>query len=270
MTSRDRYRPFTGDAARRLRFESNPLALVLCQVRWPNLAAFQMDFDVKAKSFGALLQGFPLFSEHEEMSLGFSPDGVNHSQVSIYQWSSVDRAWNVSLGPTFVTLSTTDYSNYEAFSEKLHQLLVALSEVFDLPLIERVGMRYVNVIDDSQQIANVDSLVRPEILGYHALSLDESEVVLKQSLNQALFQVGEGLLQTRTGLIPAGEVLDPALGAYDSPTWVLDIDAFLEGEKLFDPQDVLSQTGTLSDSAYDFFKFVIESGFMEIFGGREI
>lgn len=267
MISRNRYRPFTDDSETSVKLDNNKLALVLCQVRWPNLATFQVDLIQKVRDFGALLEGLPLFSEQEEVSLDFSPEGVMQSSMPVYHWSSVDRASSVSLAPTFVSLSSTQYENFDTFSAQLQSVLLALEHVFDVPLIERVGVRYVNVIDDHEHVDHLDSMVRPEILGFQGLPLNIGEVNLKQSLNQAIFEVGEGLLQTRTGIIPAGEALDPALGQFEVKSWVFDIDSYVEREQLFTPEETLLQAGKLADAAYDFFKFVIGKGFIDKLGG---
>lgn len=266
MTNRERYRPFTRDSEASVKLEKNRLALVLCQVRWPALAAFQTEFEVNARKFGSLLEGFPLVAEQDEISIDVSRDGVRQTRTPIFQWSSVDRAWSVALAPNFVTLSSTQYTLYPEFAAKLQSVLTSLKQIFELPLIERIGARYVNVIDDPQELASLESLIKPELLGYQSLPLPSEEVKLNHNLNQALFQVGNNLLQSRAGLVPAGDTLDPALGPFKCRSWVLDIDSFAEREQLFDPAATLEEAGTLADAAYDFFKFSIKDGFVDKFG----
>lgn len=271
MTERKRYRPFTDDENVKVRFDAAPLELVLCQVRWPQLSTLQGDISDSARSFGNLLTGFPLFSAGPEMVMELTPSGFIQAPAGVlYQWSTPDRATSVTLTNTFVTLATKRYEGYEAFSGQLRDVLTALEATMRIPLVERVGVRYVNRITDPAKISHIGDLVRPEILGYQVLTAATSEVRLVQALTQSLFDVGDGSLQARSGILPPGETLDPTIGILESPSWILDIDSFQQSEALFDLESVLAQASKLSDSAYDFFKLVILEGFLDTFEGRKI
>lgn len=270
MTERERYRPFTGDETLKVRFDAAPLELVLCQVRWPQLAALQGDISEKAKLFGDLLTEFPLFSTTPDMTIELTATGIVQSpRGTVYQWSTPDRATSVTLTNSFVTLATKRYEGYDAFGTRLRDVLTAL-EALNIPLVDRVGVRYVNRIVDPSKIEAIADLVRPEILGHQALPAATSEVTLIQALTQSLFQVGDGHLQARSGVLPPGETLDPAIDPLGTSSWLLDIDSFRQGENLFDVEGVLAQAGKLSDAAYDFFKLVILQGFLDSFEGRTV
>jgi uncharacterized protein (TIGR04255 family) len=167
-----------------------------------------------------------------------------------------------------MTLISKDYETFPVFESKLAGVLSKVKQVLEVPLIDRIGVRYVNQISDVDQVSRIGELVRPEILGYQALAPSTSEASLIQALNQASFQVGDSTLQVRSGIIPAGELLDPALETLDGPSWVLDIDAFSQFEMEFDVDSVLAQVSKLSDTAYDFFTWVITQGFIDEFRGK--
>lgn len=271
MTDRERYRPFTNDPNARVRFDAAPLEFVLCQIRWPSLAALQGDISPVAKKFGALLSGFPLYSEAQEMSIEVTPDGVKQSPTgTVYQWSSADRTMGVSFTRDFVALTSKKYAGYESFNAQLRDVLTALDKAADIPLIERVGVRYLNRITDENLVARIDELVHPELLGHQALKPATSEVHLVQALTQSLFQVGSGHLQARSGMLSPGETLDPTVESLPTQSWVLDIDSFRQHELVFSVENALTEAGRLSDAAYDFFKLVIRQGFVEAFEGREL
>jgi len=269
MTGRVRFRPFTGESESHVRLDAAPLAMVLCQVRWPEIGYLQEDISARANSLGGLLKDYPLFSSSPEIVFNVTPQGVTHSESGfVYQWSTPDRSWIVSLGGTFMTLISKDYETFPVFESKLAGVLSKVKQVLEVPLIDRIGVRYVNQISDVDQVSRIGELVRPEILGYQALAPSTSEASLIQALNQASFQVGDSTLQVRSGIIPAGELLDPALETLDGPSWVLDIDAFSQFEMEFDVDSVLAQVSKLSDTAYDFFTWVITQGFIDEFRGK--
>lgn len=269
MMSRDRFRPFTNDADTSVRLEAAPLELVLCQVRWPDLVALQGDIHAAAERFGSLLTGFPLYSEAQEMSLELSPHGVTQlPSGTVYQWSSADRATMVTFAKNFVTFTSKRYVNYEEFSVQLREVVTALSEAVEIPLVERIGVRYFNRIAGDEHLARLEELVRPELLGHQALKPATQDAQLVQALTQSLFQVGAGHLQARSGMLAPGESIDPTVEPLATQSWVLDIDSFRQSEMLFSVGDVLDGAGRLADAAYDFFKMVIRQGFVDAFDGR--
>lgn len=271
MTDRERYRPFTNDSDLRVRLDAAPLEFVLCQIRWPSLASLQGDISPVSKRFGSSLTGFPLYSETPEISIEVTPNGVKQSPTgTVYQWSSADRSSGVSLTRDFVAFTSRKYAGYESFNAQLSDILTALSEAADIPLIERIGVRYLNRITDENHVANIDQLVQPGLLGHQALKPASPEVRLVQALTQSLFQVGNGHLQARSGVLPPGETLDPTVEPLNAPSWVLDIDSFRQHELVFSVESVLAEAGRLSGAAYDFFKLVIRQGFIEAFDGRQV
>ena len=271
MTDRDRYRPFTNDPTSRVRFDAAPLEFVICQIRWPRLASLQGDISPVAKHFGSLLIDFPLYTESPEISVQLTPSGVQQSQTGVvYQWSSADRSIGVSFTRDFIAVTSKRYSDYDSFSATLRGVLNALRDSIDIPLVERIGVRYLNRITDATHLTDIARFVRPEMLGHQALTSDSSEVHLVQALSHSLFRVGTGQLQARSGVLPPGETLDPTVEPVNALSWVLDIDSFSQRELVFSVDAVLTEASRLSDAAYDFFKHVIKTGFFEAFDGRTV
>lgn len=272
MSDRVRYRPFTGDDQTHIRLESAPLEMVLCQVRWPELGYLQEDrLDPIAKDFGARLNDYPFYSPTPELSFSVGPTGVEQNEVGvIHQWSSQDGTKHVSLGRTFLSVYSRDYRGWAEFITEVQAVLGCLNDSVDVRRVERIGVRYLNRIVDQEVMSHLSELVKPEVLGYQALPLPvDSDVHLVQALNQTQIQVGDGVLQVRSGVIPAGQTVDPSVEAVNGPSWILDIDASAEVGTPFNSDEVVERAGKLSDSAYDFFKLVIKSGFVEHFGRRD-
>ncbi|TFC87168.1 TIGR04255 family protein [Cryobacterium sp. TmT2-59] len=271
MTDRERYRPFTGDSETRVRLQTAPLELVLFQLRWPELAYLQSEnLTPIAQAFGVTLSEYPLYSSTPEMTFSVGPTGVQQHEVgTVHQWSSIDRKRHVSLGKTFLSIYTQDYPGWPDFAEHLRVVLDLLQANVDIRYVERVGVRYLNRIADPELMGRLGELVTPQVLGYQSLPTPASaDVVLLQNLNQAQFSVGGGILQVRSGVMAPGTTLDPSVAPVPGPSWILDIDAMIEVNAAFDLEGVLAQAGRMSDAAYDFFKFIIKTGFIDEFGTR--
>lgn len=268
MNERQRFRPFTGDSEKRILLTHAPLELVLVQVRWPELRQLQGDLKVLALEFGAQLSDYPIYQEIVEVGYSITPDGVKQEAGgTVFQWTSVDGAWHVSLGKRFLSLYTTNYQTFAEFSGRLTPLLGYVSAVLGVPVYERVGIRYVNRLDNEALIGQLGDFIRPELLGYSGLIPDVDQVRLVRSATQATYEVEDLSLQVRSGIVPAGETVDPAIRPLDRTSWVLDLDAFQEGVEPYSPENVQSVCGRLSDTAYDFFKLVVTDGFVREFGG---
>lgn len=268
MTERQRFRPFTGDFDKKILLAHAPLELVLVQIRWPELRQMQGDLKDLALQFGSLLADYPIYQEVAEVGYTISPDGIKQEIAgTVFQWSSVDGAWHVSLGKRFLSLFTTKYETFGALAQRLEPLLQAVAEVLVIPVYERVGVRYVNRLVDEGLVGHLADFIRPELLGYSGLTASSDSVRLARSATQATYEIEEQHLQVRSGIVPPGETVDPAIRPLDRSSWVLDLDAFKEGIEAFSTHEVSNVCSKLSDIAYDFFKLVVTDGFVREFGG---
>jgi uncharacterized protein (TIGR04255 family) len=269
MADRVKYRPFTGDGENRIRLQHAPLVLVLCQVRWPGMNLLQTDEQLRltALQVGEKLVDFPLLSEAKATSYTITPEGLAPAEGgTIYQWASADDVWHMILAKRFMSLYCTEYESYDALSARLRQSVETLREVLSTRLTSRVSVRYVNRLSNQNDIADLGKLARPQVLGYQGVALENSGPALLSSVNQAVYAVGDSLLQVRSGLIPPGQTPDPAVAPSPSESWVLDLEAFQEGRGVFDVDGVMPTVSRLSDIAYDYFKLIATDEFIERFG----
>lgn len=267
MVDRERIRPFTGDVEKKIRLINPPLALVLCQVRWPDFTHLQGDLTEVARAFGSALDGYPVVSSLHEVAYTITPEGVTQAPGErIHQWRSVDGAWHISLSRRFASLYCTAYTSFPHFLERLEPVLEAIEAQIEIPLIERLGVRYVNRVADARLVDDLRAYVRPEVLGYASLPGKTQDAQLVSNANQARYEFEDAVLQVRSGLVPAGETVDPAVPPLQQPSWVLDLDASSERMEPFDVPAILVEAGRLSDLDYDFFKYISTEGFLREFG----
>ncbi|MDR0989955.1 MAG: TIGR04255 family protein [Propionibacteriaceae bacterium] len=272
MADREKYRPFTGDSDKSVRLANAPLVLVLCQVRWPGLGSLQSEDQLRALApmFGEKVPSYPLFSEAKNINYVITPEGINQTTAgNIYQWASADDVWHISLARRFITVYCNHYSDYDVFDTRLREALEALQTVVQVPIVDRVGVRYVNRVP-IQSANELNELVPSEVLGLQALSLQCPGPELQNATNQAAYSVDGATLLVRSGVFPPNSTVDPAIPPLtDTASWVLDLDSSVEQRQLFVVDSVATTASRMSDIAYDYFKLIVKDAFIQRFTEEE-
>lgn len=248
-----------------LRLSQSPLVRVLTQVRWPELGGFNVDAVAQEVGRG-LADEFPLIAKQNENQVILTPDGV-HQQTTgvIHRFTSIDDAWSVSLGKTFVALETTAYTDHTDFVNRLKRVLTVLSAVTSIPRWSRIGYRYTNRLVGVDDLAALQDYFLPSVLGGLPAASDNVELV--HSISESVYRVGESMLLVRSARLGSGASIDPTLPPVDGDSWVLDLDAFDEATsvQMFSPEVVVKRADELSRIAYAHFLAVIQDRFIERF-----
>jgi len=136
-------------------YKQNPLDNVLCQLRFPpilkintgDISAFQDD----------IRSMFPEYSEQieiiNEITLGppnpFQQNAINQfsrpSSNKNHLFTSADGKWKVNLTNTFISLSTSEYTKWEVFRDKLLLAQKSFIAHYKPSYFSRIGLRYVNI-----------------------------------------------------------------------------------------------------------------------------
>ncbi|WNM27358.1 TIGR04255 family protein [Demequina capsici] len=271
MANREHFRPFTGASGRKIELANPPLALVLVQIRWPEHARLARDFETLALDFGARLEDFPLFERRNEQGIEITPQGVRQfSGDSAFQWQTIDEVWTVSLTRHFVTVHCIRHAGYGFGELKAHleRVVGLVSDVLQVKSVNRVGLRYVNRLSSPTVLARLHEAFKPEVLGYSRLQCGE-DVALAQTMSQALYEVDDVKLQSRSGTLGPGQTVDPSVAPLTDESWVLDIDASVERKAIFDASEIMATVSRLADVDYDFFTLVVEEGAEAILEGAD-
>lgn len=131
-------------------YRNNPLAEVVCQLRFPEILT--IGTTVPDKFQEAIRSEFPQFTKHQEIpapKLVGTPGNLtvqNQPTTVNYQFTSADGIWRVNLTSKFIALACTQYTRWEAFAQKLDKPLAAFIQIYQPAYFERVGLRYVNFI----------------------------------------------------------------------------------------------------------------------------
>lgn len=138
----------------RVVYEKNPLAEVVCQIRFAKTAG--LTDEEKSRLQAELLRlGYPALNE--EVALGF-PKAIALGdprvrpqlvveQTTVRHFSSSDGAWRVSVGAEFVALTCHRYQGWDYFLPRLLEAATLLLQMRPDTAPSRLGLRYKDVVE---------------------------------------------------------------------------------------------------------------------------
>ncbi|GAB3220707.1 hypothetical protein GCM10027586_12070 [Kineococcus gypseus] len=241
---------------------------MLAQVQFPPLSALIADDRVAGEFAAVVRSSYPIMVPQQESTFLIGPQGVQEQPLTTRSWQlrSADESWGVHVGSSFLSLDTGAYVSRSDFLSRWDAVWSAFVGLADPPVTTRVGIRYINQVADEALLEHLDALLEPPVLGMVGVPLDGAERL--HALGQAQFRVEESrFLTVRSGLVPAGLVLDPSVPPSDRPCWVLDLDAFEETRGDAAPPRVREVLATSAALAHAFFRWSTTDRFIETFGG---
>lgn len=243
-----------------------PLIRVLAQARFPSLAKLRDETAVT--SFAAhLSQEYPLLEQRHAVNLLVTPTGTSQQEAGQRIWvlQSSDEVWKITLSDNFMALETKGYSSRNNFISHFEYAISKLNEEIRPPYIERLGLRYMNRINDRQLIgARLQNMIRSEMQGGLATTRPD-DVQLRHSLSDTLFIDGDYAIQVRCGILPPRAVLDMDIEPLNDVVWVLDIDSFREQRLPPSSDELVAVLRSLADRAYKMFRWVVNDDFIQHF-----
>jgi uncharacterized protein (TIGR04255 family) len=260
--------PFDAEPVEEVHLARAPLVHVVAQVRFPKVLALATDAGV-APVQEALVHRFPVLQQDQTMGVLITPNGVTSQPQADTVWrlQTRDNDWQVSIGTSFISLDTTAYVSRADFCDRLVEVLEAFRKVVNPVIAERVGMRYVDRLDDPDQLSRLGELVRAEILGGYAVPLPDG-VALRHSICESVFTGGDNQVLARWGMLPPNAVLDPVIVPSERQSWVLDVDVFRDVRMDFDHYSLTELVREFADQSYRFFRWAVTDALLAEAGGQ--
>ena len=160
---------------KRVVYEHNPLAEVVCQIRFESVGELAAEVICALKS---VLSDYGYSGYQEEISLSFAPQVVNVDDVPqipivlphvrIHHFVSEDESWRASICPDFLALTCLKYTKWSDFFERFIDILTCAAIVVAKAVPIRIGLRYKDVIDrETLGLTSVPwhELIAPFLLG---------------------------------------------------------------------------------------------------------
>jgi uncharacterized protein (TIGR04255 family) len=235
-----------------LKLRSSPLAYVIAQVRVSSVISIEKYIPEIQESLRH--RGFPRFKKGRLHEIRLELDSAPKINLfDRYEFQNKEETSGIVLAPDFISLHTSKYDTGENFEETLKTALSLVHEVVQFNLVERIGLRYVDLIRLDQD-ETWSEYLQPGLLG-----LDTSTLGVSKSLSRVEF-VGitdVGKLVVRYSQSDQGTILPPDLFPstlnHDiqlNPNEVvsfLDLDHFSELSRDFEVTSVVETVGDLHD-----------------------
>lgn len=181
------------------KLKNPPVKEVVFEILLENPTEESTDYSIILNElFTKISKSFPTLTSlpGAKIPLGFPEPIIRH------RISSQDGKSLVNVGENIISVNSLDYSTFTDFKKLVSEVLKAFEVVFPQPVIKRLGLRYVNIIDGS---TNLD---RTNILKFELTSPLTEKTASKDSLfvykyvngNKLNLRYIEGILQKETDI----------------------------------------------------------------------
>lgn len=258
------YDPFGASGPAEVPLRQAPLVRVVAQLRFPPIVSVgKAEFVAPFQE--ALRRRYPILRPESGFVPILGPMMGLPPPSSGVVWRFHDKAdgWRVSLSSDFVALDATAYEDREDFFQRFEEVLVALQELTQLSVYERLGVRYINRVRGAE-LEKLSAMVRPEVVGIAASSISG----LGHTICESLFQTDDAGLNARWGRLPPNLTTDPiSIEPIPEPSWILDLDMFRQRQKDFDTKSILEDGRSFARTIHDFFRWCVNDEFLKAYGG---
>jgi uncharacterized protein (TIGR04255 family) len=137
---------------------TTPLTYVLGQVRISPIVGIQRHIpDIQEK----LRKDLPKFNEIETLDVNVQSN-QKEARVNT-RWHFYDKESTIGLllEQDMILFHTTKYHTFDYFSAFLEKTLKSINEVLNIGLCTRLGLRYINFLDE-----NIDKFIQKPLLGF--------------------------------------------------------------------------------------------------------
>jgi uncharacterized protein (TIGR04255 family) len=184
------------------------------------------------------------------------PEGVVGGPPGEVVWLFHDpeREWTISLSRASLALEAATYVDFDHFAGELADILRTVHQIFEPRTEVRLGVRYVNRIEDDRlEKRGVDFFVNEKLAGPVGGDLGDD---LLSSRCELRFRERGGHVAIRHGLI-------------EPTTYLLDFDHFAEGERDFVPKTIVERVKRFHSLIERLFVWSVSERYLkELQGGK--
>ncbi len=244
------------DRPQRFNYKKNPLAEVICQVRFPRV--FQIDSELPVAFHNEIRGDYPL-SELSEQVVVAQPaqDGEGKSEATLtsartFSFLDAKKEWKISLCSTFIALTaTSSYRRWEEFRDRFARALNVTEAIYKPGLSTRVGLRYKDLIVRSalglEGMPWSDLLTGPLVAPFTTPPVTEQAV---EGIESAfVFALDNGRLRLRTDLFKNDKNKETAI--------LIDSDFYFEGNEVLNVDAILTRLANFNRNAGGLFRWCI-------------
>jgi uncharacterized protein (TIGR04255 family) len=140
-------------ASDRVVYGKNPLEEVVCQLRFPPILRIEAEAPVAFQE--AVRSMFPMYQRNASHgtlvpAMPLPPElleALGAGAGTLHEFATKDGVWKLSLKQDFLALTTSAYTTWSDFADRLRTPLAALSACYSPAFFVRIGLRYRDRID---------------------------------------------------------------------------------------------------------------------------
>ncbi len=234
-----------------LHLSRTPLIYVVAQIRFSAIMSMEKFLpDIQER----LRHKYPWFNRAKIQEFAFQVEGSPSINLSDrFDFQQRDKRTGVVLSSNAVAFHTNKYATFEAFQEELTAVLGIINEIAGIGLVERIGLRYVDLIRlDAGE-------TWPDYLQAGLLGLSPAAVGVQgwTSAFQSVGQTEVGMLALRCiqsqnplppDLMPVNLQYEAELLRPKEVGTILDFDHYSQITRDFDLEKIVAAIGDLHDN----------------------
>lgn len=241
------------------KLNNNPLREVVCQVKFPPILKISGD---NIGNFQEAIRGdYPDVNIEPELlhRIFFGKESEDSKEEVIknyiYRFTNTDGTKTVSLSKSFLALTANKYISWSDFRSDLEIIFTLLIELFNPSKPKRVGLRYINVLnnentsletlDDIIKLINSDLICTSTSCCWEIPQEQESRILLKD---------GNEKINIRFGFSKQKE---------DERFFILDFDYFEEQNLDFD--NLITRIDQYHSKIYNAFRWSLKENAIDMF-----
>jgi uncharacterized protein (TIGR04255 family) len=269
MPSRRSSTLFSLDPVPEIHLARAPLEKVLTQVQFsltPGLVS-----EAGEEGLAAALSRYPVRRRGQSLNVTINPGTgmIEPKAVSTLSFADPSQEWTVTVMETAVALETTAYDSRDDFCGRAREVFAAIAAVAAPPVVDRVGLRYIDRIRDGGDLLRLEEYINPRLRVLDGQVSDP--LAVEHSVTDTLLRIADDeRLKVRSGILPPGAAFDPVLVAIPEASWVLDLDVFTTaGGFTFEPDALEARLRRYADHVYSFFRWATTDEFQRAFRDRQ-
>ncbi len=256
--------PLTAPPPPEVPLRNAPLVCVLAQIRFPLITSIG-DPAFIGPFQEAIRRRYPTLREDRTQALMFGSQGAMPGATMTTWRFSDDAGWQVVLAANFLALQTSHYTSRIDFIDRFSEIITALETHIGPGSLDRLGIRYIDRVVNAG-VDDMRQMIQQAVLGIADTPLAGHA---SHTITESLLNFDNRFLLARWGHLPPQATLDPTvMEPIDSQSWVLDLDAYVDGPRAFDADDICSETRLLAERAYAFFRWAVTDVFLRRYGGE--
>ena len=129
----------------RVKYLKSTLREVIFQLRFPKI--LKLTEEPPAAFQERIMANYPIYNVHKNETV-VEINGQQRQQVNDINHGFISQSGKskVNLTSSFIAVSTLEYQRWESFKKEIEAVLVKFYESYNIPGIQRIGLRYKNCI----------------------------------------------------------------------------------------------------------------------------